>query len=106
MSNGKQKTSGPGPKLDDAERERLAVLMEECAEVQQVIGKILRHGYNSHHPDGGPDNRSLLEIEIGHVLCAKRMMENAGDIQNANIYWGLAEKQNRVHRYLHFQSKS
>jgi hypothetical protein len=34
--------------LTDAEAERLALLAEECGEVVQVIGKILRHGYESY----------------------------------------------------------
>ena len=30
--------------LTPAEAERLALLMEECGEVVQIIGKVLRHG--------------------------------------------------------------
>lgn len=49
--------------LTPAEAERLALLAEECGEVIQAIGKILRHGYESRHPDGGPTNREALERE-------------------------------------------
>ena len=31
--------------LTPAETERLAILAEECGEVIQAVGKILRHGY-------------------------------------------------------------
>lgn len=34
-------------KLNDAQSERLALLLEELGEAQQAIGKILRHGYQS-----------------------------------------------------------
>lgn len=37
--------------LSDAELERLAYLAEECGEVQQIIGKIIRHGYESYSPN-------------------------------------------------------
>ena len=32
--------------LTDAQRERLARLLEERGEVQQIIGKVLRHGFD------------------------------------------------------------
>lgn len=49
--------------------ERLAMLAEECAEIIQVIGKILRHGYDSYHPDSpNVTNRDLLNREIVDVL--------------------------------------
>ena len=36
--------------LNDAEAERLAILLEEFGEAQQAVGKILRHGYESYDP--------------------------------------------------------
>ncbi len=53
--------------LSPSEAERLAMLAEGCGEVVQAIGKILRHGYESTHPDGGPTNRATLERECGDV---------------------------------------
>lgn len=51
--------------LTPAQAERLAMLAEECAEVIQVVGEILRHGYDSHHPsDPSTTNRQLLEREM------------------------------------------
>lgn len=92
--------------LSDAERERLALLLEECGEVQQIIGKILRHGYESTHPDGGPTNRELLEKELGDIQCAEAMMTVAGDIRGIAVSSAFLEKQEKVGRYLHFQSNS
>jgi hypothetical protein len=37
--------------MAEAERERLAMLAEEAGEIVQIIGKILRHGYESYHPE-------------------------------------------------------
>jgi hypothetical protein len=56
--------------LTAAEAERLAMLAEECAEVIQVIGKILRHGYDSYHPDNSTvSNRDLLAKEATQVVA-------------------------------------
>lgn len=90
--------------LTAAEAERLALLAEECAEVIQAIGKVLRHGYESTHPDGGPTNRHLLETELGHVACAERMMFSARDIDPNRVDLALDEKHSHVRAFLHHQS--
>lgn len=51
--------------LSPAETERLALLSEEMGEVQQAIGKILRHGYESIHPDGGRRTVTILSESLG-----------------------------------------
>ena len=56
-----------------AQLERLAILMEECGEIQQAIGKVLRHGWEGRY-DNGVTNREQLEIEIGDVRVAIRML--------------------------------
>ena len=90
---------------DTAIIERLALLMEELAEAGQVIGKILRHGMNSHHPvvPGGA-NRNLLEDELGDVLAAIDLLVLAGDLDRANIEAGRIDKLARVEVYLHAAS--
>ncbi len=60
--------------LTPAQAERLAMLAEECGEVVQVIGKILRHGYDSRHPNGGPTNKELLAAELRDVDAVVRAM--------------------------------
>jgi len=58
------------------------LLAEECGEVIQVIGKILRHGYDSTHPNDpeGDTNRALLENELGDLNAALQLMTEAKDI--------------------------
>ena len=87
----------------NAELERLAVLAEECGEVVQVIGKIIRHGYDSKHPDNmnGPDNRRLLEKEIGDVKAILRLMLDAGDVSMLPIKASRDEKYARLATYMH-----
>lgn len=87
--------------LPNDETERLALLMEEAAEVQQVIGKIFRHGYASTHPDGGPNNRSLLEKELGHLVYAIDLMIDKKDIGHEEICTSAERKWMSVKKYLH-----
>lgn len=89
--------------LSPAEAERLALLLEEMGEAQQIIGKILRHGYHSTHPDGGPWNRSLLERELGDVLAALDLMARQSDIDPLKLDVYRKQKLDRVGRYLHHQ---
>jgi len=76
-------TTAPFNKLTPAEAERLAMLIEECGEVIQAATKILRHGYDSKHPDNegcGPDNRDDLFREIVDLTAVEELMHLAGDI--------------------------
>ncbi len=69
--------------LKPAEIERLAMLAEEAGEITQIVGKVLRHGYESFHPDNpSVTNRSLLENEIADLHAVQLMMEERGDIKD------------------------
>ena len=89
--------------LTPGEHERLALLAEECGEVIQAIGKIMRHGYESRHPDGGPTNRESLEREIGHVEAAKTLLSKADDIRPLEVASHTLTKLRTVKLYLHHQ---
>ena len=89
------------------EAERLAMLAEECGEVVQVIGKILRHGYESKHPAhlDGPTNRDLLAKECADVMAVLKLMANAGDAAIINGLPGpmLKQAMERKLKYAHHQ---
>jgi NTP pyrophosphatase (non-canonical NTP hydrolase) len=100
--------------LTSAEAERLAILAEECGEVIQAVGKILRHGYQSYNPhlitqemdDAGeipPCNVSELEKELGHVRFALCMLADAGDISKGRIEAFSLVKAENIRKYLHHQ---
>ena len=73
----------PFSKVSPAEMERLAMLAEEAGEIVQMVGKTLRHGYESFHPDNpGITNRGLLENEIADLHAVQLMMEEKGDIED------------------------
>jgi NTP pyrophosphatase (non-canonical NTP hydrolase) len=74
------------PGLSKAEYERLAILMEEMGEAIQIIGKVLRHGYEGHHPNAPhTTNRALLELELGDVRAAIILMLRADDLSEAKM---------------------
>lgn len=85
-----------------AELERLAILSEELGEVQQVIGKIIRHGYASHNPfdKNETTNRKLLEKELGDVLFAATMMVEKDDISQSAIQDFSKQKRHKIREYL------
>jgi hypothetical protein len=69
--------------LSPAQDERLAMLAEECAEVVQIVCKIQRHGYASHHPDDETQARNgeLLVREITDLLAVLTMMKRQMDFR-------------------------
>ena len=87
--------------LTPAEAERLALLAEEMGEAIQAIGKVLRHGYESRHPEGGPTNREALEHECGDVRHAMIRLCDAGDLDKQRIHDCADMKAKTVSRYLH-----
>lgn len=94
--------------LTSAEVERLALLSEECGEVIQVIGKILRHGYESYNPttpvdeDKHPEtNRMMLEKECGDLLFCLDLLRSREDLNAAAVERHRNDKPKRAGRYLH-----
>jgi hypothetical protein len=90
--------------MTDAERERLAMLAEECAEVIQVVGKILRHGYNSYHPDDPKvTNRELLIRELQDIEGVVYGMREKNDIDPPIISADPEITWNKKLKWSHYQ---
>lgn len=97
-------------RLTPDEDERLALLLEECGEVIQIVGKIQRHGYASYDPtkiapeDENPvTNRLMLEKELGDVLHAIDRMRFSRDVNYNRILEHAEAKVLKVEQYLHHQ---
>lgn len=89
--------------LSEAQLERLAILAEECAEVQQVIMKIIRHGnlsYNPSDPDQ-TENAQLLNRELGDLHCILDLMAKNEDIDEFTILGYRDDKKRKINKYLH-----
>lgn len=90
--------------LSEEESERLALLIEECAEVIQAATKVLRHGYASQWPvRSGPTNRESLSKELGHLRTATELMLNQGDVNGVQIADSALAKHETISRWLHHQ---
>lgn len=72
--------------LTEAQIERLEMLAEEAAEVVQATTKILRHGYQSFHPDDEDEtpNVTLLRDEVHDLLAVLWAMSLHGDLPSPN----------------------
>ncbi len=91
--------------LTPAQAERLAMLAEECAEVIQVIGKILRHGYDSYHPDQPYiTNRELLQQELTDLAAVENQI-HARDRVFLPSSMALDSAWGRKLRYAHHQEE-
>jgi hypothetical protein len=93
--------------LSAAEAERLALLLEELGEAQQVIGKILRHGYESINPLKNPEqlpptNREMLERELGDALAAMDLLR-ATDVRSDYVEHFRTLKHAKLPRWTHHQ---
>ena len=93
-------------KLSDAELERLAILAEELGEAQQIVGKIIRHGYNSRNPleSDSLTNRSMLTIELGDIIFAINQLTDNYDIDGRMVGRRVLEKAEKIKPYLHHQA--
>lgn len=88
--------------LTPAEAERLAYLIEEASEVQQIACKILRHGYESFNPFsiGDGSNRDLLGKELRDLSGAIARMTTAGDLKFDPL---VGADKNKGQRFMHHQ---
>ncbi len=67
--------------LSPKQAELLAMLAEEAGEIVQVVGKILRHGLDSYHPDNPETTNSmLLTKELTDLAAIRVAMFAAGMI--------------------------
>ncbi len=91
--------------MTEAELERLAILIEECAEVQHIACKILRHGYGSFHPGDTrrTPNRQILERELADVYAVMMAMTTAGDFSMCEVTQDWSAVWAKKKPYLHHQ---
>ena len=91
--------------LTNEQRERLEMLAEEAAEIVQCCTKILRHGYNSHHPDRpGRTNKKELQDELMQFWAVYERMAYQGELMHINFY-GMSDLWKKKLQYTHHQDK-
>lgn len=89
-------------RIGEAEQERLGLFTEEMGESQLEIGKILRHGIDSSHPDD-PDlsNAERLELEAGHVLASIDLLVACGTLSREGLARSRRAKLEKLRSWLH-----
>ena len=89
--------------LNKAQLERLAILAEECAEVQQVIGKILRHGFESYSPKDPTKetNKARLASELGDIMVAMNMLIKKEEVDIPIMLAQIESKSVVINKHLH-----
>lgn len=87
--------------LTAVELDLLAGTSEECGEVVQVIGKILRHGLESYRPSDPLKitNRQKLTEELADIACLIDMLFENGVI---DMTWWILLKQQKRERFLKY----
>jgi len=92
--------------LDKAELERFAILSEESAEVQQIIGKIIRHGTASYNPfdEKKTPNIRLLEKEIGDFMFAVDLLVSYYNLNMNYIEECRKAAPEKKQKYLHYNT--
>lgn len=56
------------------------MLAEEAGEIVQACCKVLRHGWESTHPEGSETNRTYLEREIKDLFAVIGIMVKLADL--------------------------
>lgn len=89
-------------KLTPGQAEALAILAEECAEVVQAVGKILRHGLDSQHTHvPGLTNVVSLEQELGDAHLAMQICADIGIVRLDKVIERVGNKAVAIVPYLH-----
>lgn len=84
--------------MNEKEKEILVITQEECAEVIQEISKCFRFGINSLHKSGEA-HRSVLEQEIGDLLCMIDLLVTEGVVEKENIDKAKELKKIKLKKY-------
>jgi NTP pyrophosphatase (non-canonical NTP hydrolase) len=93
--------------MNDSKRERLIMMAEECGEVVQMIGKVLRHGPENYHPADVDrvTNISLFREEVVDILAIYDMLIESGDILNKITQDEIIARKRKKLKYTYHQNK-
>jgi len=89
---------------DDAELERLTIIIEECAEVIAAVTAIKRFGFDAKNPALliSNTNREDLARELGDVTNAINMLTEARDVDAIAIIERADKKSKEIGKWLFY----
>lgn len=84
-------------KITEEELGKLTNLAEECAEVQQMVSKIIRFGWDSHHPEDPERTPNIVRLarEVGNILAVIDIM----DLPEDEILIGVGMKRDGLKKH-------
>ena len=88
------------------EREIAVILLEEAAEVQQRITKLLRFGALETQPGGTMNNAQRLGFEVGDLLEMIDLCIRSGLIDSECVADGRKNKRAKLARFLQTASEA
>lgn len=80
----------------------LAVVGEECGEIQQIVGKALRFGLADTNPSTGNTNFYEMGLEINDLIAAYEMLCSEANEKPAICRAAIKEKKKRVLHYMEY----
>lgn len=94
--------------MDEAKLERLILINEECAEVQQAISKIIRHGECSYNPldINKVTNKNELVKELSHLIVSILLFTQEEQKLNPSLPSEMEQYSNdkikNINQWLHY----
>ena len=86
-------------KIDEEELSILINLIEECAEVQKAVTKLIRFGYADAHPYTRKTNFRRLSEEIGNTMAVIGEMKDRKMISMLYVQSGADEKRKNMRKF-------
>lgn len=90
----------PCPPPTAHQAEILALIIEECAEVQQRATKMLRFGVAEVQPGQEYTNAQRLSHELGDLMAVLRYAASCGLIDSDTIAWAEHRKHPKLLKFL------
>ncbi|TWH48526.1 hypothetical protein [Sporomusa sp. KB1] len=78
----------------------LVCLAEECAEIQQAVGKALRFGLQDNYKDSTPAED--IARECCDLIAVIEMLEEAGIIKKTGTIQAIEQKKFKVRYYMEY----
>jgi NTP pyrophosphatase (non-canonical NTP hydrolase) len=79
--------------------EALGILQEECAEVIQEVSKIRRFGIDTVSYKSGVSHATMLEMELGDVLCLVDYLIEKNIVDQAGLTQAKRNKQIKLEKW-------